>query len=595
MNVLKNNLMMLKYIFKASPWFVVVVIINRLLGAVLTIMDLYITKQIINILVGNTFSFKQISLYYIIYLILYYILNQIKVFLEQSYCRVQSIKIGMYLKNILFDKIKSIDLSCYEYTEFYNNYTRAVNEIEDRGIEVVNNVANFFNYLTILLFITTIFFDPLFIISSFIIVINHLIYMKKLNKINYQFNLEITPTERFLNYIGRIFSTRDFVKEIKISNIADLFIKNNNVYCDKLITISKKYYYKTFIYSIINVILDNLTTFLIAIYISYKVISNQIIIGDFLFVINSFTTFSGNLTSVFELGTHFQNNSLYIENINKILNYISDIPENPNGNKLEYENINIEFKNVSFAYPNTPEHLILKNISVEIKNGMKIAIVGENGSGKSTFIKLLMRLYKINSGEILCNNINYEHYNLSSIHSSFSVVFQDFMIYSMSVAENILLREIKDKSDIELVWKALHFSGLDEKIYSLDKGIDTMLTKEFDDEGVYMSGGELQKLAIARASAKDYKVLIFDEPSSALDPIAEADIFNKLIKLGENKTVIYISHRLSSVIDADLILLFDNGEIIERGTHQNLIEQRGKYHQMFVAQAENYQLNEVYS
>ncbi|MDR1689294.1 MAG: ABC transporter ATP-binding protein/permease [Clostridiales bacterium] len=284
-----------------------------------------------------------------------------------------------------------------------------------------------------------------------------------------------------------------------------------------------------------------------------------------------------------------KNESVYIGYLEEILNYKPVIPDNKYGIKLSKEKgVNLEVKNVTFSYPSVPEDTVLRDVSLKIERGKKLAIVGYNGSGKSTFTKLLLYLYKENAGEILCDDRSYDSYNTESLRGIFSVVFQDFQIFAISIAENILLREVNGAEDEKTVWDALKFSGLLDKVKSLENGIHSVITKEFDEDGVFLSGGESQKLAIARAYARNSSVLIFDEPSSSLDPLAEHEIFSRLLALGKDKTVIYISHRLSSVVDADEIVLFDSGEIAEKGTHAQLMNLGGKYFEMFNLQAEKY-------
>ena len=245
---------------------------------------------------------------------------------------------------------------------------------------------------------------------------------------------------------------------------------------------------------------------------------------------------------------------------------------------------------VSFAYPNRPEAVVLQDVSVRIAQGEKVAIVGRNGSGKSTFLKLLLGFYEPGAGEVTLNGRRVSAYDRDSFYGAFGVVFQDVQIYCTTVAENVLFRNEWSKEDEKRVWAALEFSGLGQKVRSLEKGIHTAVTKEFDQGGVYFSGGEYQRLAIARAYARDPKVLLFDEPASALDAIAEREIMDRLYELGRGKTVICVSHRLSSTIGADRILVFDEGRIVESGSHRELMDRQGVYYDMFLKQTEGYQL-----
>lgn len=248
--------------------------------------------------------------------------------------------------------------------------------------------------------------------------------------------------------------------------------------------------------------------------------------------------------------------------------------------------------NVCFSYNNKEtKNDILNNISFSIQTREKMAIVGHNGAGKSTLVKLLLRLYDPAQGAILLNGYDYRKYNINHLRSLFAVVFQDYQHYSFTIAENILLRKVESEKDVNLVNCALQKVGLYKKVASTPLGINTQLTKNFDNNGILLSGGELQKLAIARALVQDTPIIIMDEPSSALDPLSEREIADLLTQLFINKIIIIISHRLSLTKDCDKIAVVDNGRIIEVGNHKELIALNGKYASMWNAQSKQYKEN----
>lgn len=244
----------------------------------------------------------------------------------------------------------------------------------------------------------------------------------------------------------------------------------------------------------------------------------------------------------------------------------------------------IEFKNVSFKYPNT-ESYALKNINIKINNGEHLAVVGRNGSGKTTFIKLMCRLYDVTDGEILINGINIKEYSKESIIKLYSVVFQDFKIFSTTLAQNISANEEYDK---ERLYDALDKANIKDRVLAMENKESTYLYKDLDKSGVEISGGEAQKLALARALYKDSPVVILDEPTAALDPVAENEIYNRFNSFVDNKTAIYISHRLSSCVFCNRIAVFDNSQLVEAGTHGKLLERGGVYASLWNAQAEYY-------
>lgn len=270
----------------------------------------------------------------------------------------------------------------------------------------------------------------------------------------------------------------------------------------------------------------------------------------------------------------------------------------------EFESL--ELRNVSFAYEfsshpkykfHDEDHPVkegldkreaLRNVSLTLRKGEKIAIVGYNGAGKTTLIKLLMRLYDPSEGEILYNGIDLRRLDPEAYRKKIGAVFQDFKIYAASIAENVMNGEYVEERDRETVIEALRKSDFSEKLASLKNGIDTHLTREFNDEGTNLSGGEAQKVAIARVFAHDYPIIIMDEPSSALDPLAEYNLNKSILHHTESKTVIFISHRLSTTRIADRIYMFSEGRLIEEGGHDELMQQNGKYAEMFRLQSEKY-------
>lgn len=244
----------------------------------------------------------------------------------------------------------------------------------------------------------------------------------------------------------------------------------------------------------------------------------------------------------------------------------------------------LEFRNVSFHYPNN-EDLVLKNITTKIRVGRKMAIVGKNGSGKSTFIKLLCRLYDPTEGEILLNGIDIKKYDYDEYRRIFSVVFQDFKLFSFPLAQNVAAGITYDEGK---VWKVLEEAGMAERVKKMEKGMDTVLYK-LEDEGVEISGGEAQKIAIARALYKDAPVVILDEPTAALDPVSEVEIYEHFDEMIEEKTAIYISHRMSSCRFCENIVVFEDGNIVQMGSHDALVAEEGLYQNLWKAQAQYYQ------
>ena len=279
-------------------------------------------------------------------------------------------------------------------------------------------------------------------------------------------------------------------------------------------------------------------------------------------------------------------NGMFVHNIRTFMEYEEKLPEDTDGITPDAEVESIEFRNVSFSYKGGKE--IIHDLSFRIGKNESVALVGHNGAGKSTIIKLLFRLYDPDSGEILVNNRNIKEYQLEEYRNLFAAAFQDYKIFAFSVADNVLMERNVDDPE-RVVKEALTRAGVYDKIQSLPQGIHTVLTKEFEEDGAVLSGGEYQKVVVARALANPAPVKVFDEPSSALDPIAEYELFQAIMEESRDHIMFFISHRLSSVKDADVVFMLEEGTLIERGTHEELMQLGGKYAAMYQMQAKNYQ------
>ncbi len=298
------------------------------------------------------------------------------------------------------------------------------------------------------------------------------------------------------------------------------------------------------------------------------------------------TKVSGNVSSLIRTVGDMRNNASFL----KLTFDFLDIPNTMYQGSLTVEkrrdrDYEVEFKNVSFKYPGSDSYAI-KNVSMKFKIGERLAVVGQNGSGKTTFIKLLCRLYDPTEGEILLNGINIKKYNYYDYMTVFSVVFQDFNLFDFKLGENVATKIDYDK---EIVTECLNKAGFSERLAEMEEGTETYLYKRFSEKGVDISGGEAQKIALARTLYKDAPFIVLDEPTAALDPIAEAEVYSKFDEIAGDKTAVYISHRLSSCRFCDNIVVFDNGQVVQVGTHESLVaDECGKYHELWFAQARYY-------
>lgn len=330
---------------------------------------------------------------------------------------------------------------------------------------------------------------------------------------------------------------------------------------------------------------------LIYIYLIRCIFAKTITIGNFTLYLSATATFFECVMSLLNSITNFLNNSRYVDDFRSFYE-MPELRQNLPDKKTNLPKLQpqshyeFEFQNVSFKYPRA-ERFALQNVSIKIKAGERLAVVGLNGAGKSTFIKLLLRLYQPTEGKILLNGIDIQTYDLNSYFKIFAPVFQEVNLFAMSFAENVSMKSLEN-TDKDLAHQSVVQSGLEEKLDTLEKGLDTQLLKVIYDDGIDLSGGQKQKLALSRALYKNSPVVVLDEPTAALDAIAESKLYSDFDKLIGGKTSIYISHRLSSTQFCNNVAMFKDGKLIEYGTHESLLKQNGEYANMFKIQAQYY-------
>jgi ATP-binding cassette subfamily B protein len=495
----------------------------------------------------------------------------------------------------LYKKARNVELRCFEDADFYNRYTLAMNGAPERMITSVNVFFGvIFGVIAAAAAFYSMFmidkFSVLFVISP---IIGNFLLGGMMNKIYAGRYVDSVKNNRKMGYVNRVMYLAEYAKEIRLSNIHKLLTK----YYDDSVTgnrdVADKYAKKGIIINWIKNVLTFALVFEgIMIYAAYRtMISQTMDLAELAIMFAAMSTSSWILIGMFDNVSEALKNGQFLEYFRSFIEYRETIPEDQDGIIPEKKVHSIEFKNVSFSYDG--EANVVNSLSFNVSGDRICAFVGHNGAGKSTLIKLLFRLYDPDEGEILVNDINIKKYNLREYRRLFAAAFQDGKLCSMSVKDNILAGEQGDDTAVETnLKKSLEKSGIAEKIKSLKYGADTILTKEFDDEGAVLSGGETQKLVVARAFAKTASVKVFDEPSSALDPIAEYDLYKNIMSESKNSLTFFISHRLSSVKDADIVYMLENGSIIESGTHTELMNAGGSYAEMYSMQAKNYLADE---
>lgn len=493
---------------------------------------------------------------------------------------------GIYKK--LYEKAKNVELRCYEDADFYNRYTMAMDGAEEKITAIIRGVLGTVigaaSAVVVFWFMYEIdHYAILFIISP---LVGNFVFGNIKNKVDFKRYQEQAPNEKVLNYVSRMMYLPDGAKEIRLSNVFSLLRRQYKDATQRNVKVAEKYSFKSASYNFWRITFTFTVIFEgVLLYAIYRnLVTGSISLAQLTIMTSLMVAMTWILIRVFENIMEILKYGLFINNFRSFLDYEEQIPEDQDGEMPAREFESLEFRDVSFSYQ---DEETIKNLSFVINKGQTAALVGHNGAGKTTIIKLLLRLYDPTSGAIYYNGKNIKEYNLKAYRELFATTFQDFQMFGMSVKDNVLMGRHYENED-ELVISALKKAGVYDKIMTLPGGLDAVMTKEFDADGAVLSGGESQKLAVARTFVKDAPMKIFDEPSSALDPIAEYELFQNIMNEGSDHTMLFISHRLSSVKNCDKVFMLEKGRLIEEGTHVQLLEANGSYAQMYKKQAMNY-------
>ena len=588
MNI-KSLFYMLKPIWQASPIYVILNVLYTFENIPRRLLNVLILKYIVDAAVMGK-DFGEIVITGLGFLIVSIFLVILKHFFTYRYKIPKENEIRALIKKNLFDKIKTFDIGNYDDKEFYDRYTLAFSTADDTSFNVFNAMIKLLgaciSATTLLSYIMIL--SPLVIAAVVSGSVVSLLSSFVLNKYKVCHKEERIGYERKIDYVSGIYSARQNAADIRMGLIQGLLDEFFDKAYRKKIDLEKRYGKK---YALLNVIFESpldMSDMFMWLYIARQIIVGALQTGDFMSLSNAAWSLSQQIRNVFNVFPMLYEYSLDAGNILVLDSYQSKLESAVNMPVRERDSLDIHIQGLSFFYSDKGNKEILKNIDFQIKTKEKIALVGRNGAGKSTIVKLLLRFYDPTEGTICLNGRKYDEYSLHDLRSLFAVVFQDYQYYSFSIAENVLLREPQSQEDIELVDSVLKHVGLYDKVYGMPHGIHTQLTKLFDSGGAVLSGGELQKLAIARALVQDAPIIIMDEPSSALDPLSEREISDLLMDTFKDKTIFIISHRLLLTKNCDKIMVLDNGRIIEQGHHDELLVCGGMYAQLWEAQTKDY-------
>ena len=495
------------------------------------------------------------------------------------------------VNKMLYDKACQVDLRCFEDSDFYNEYMMAVSQahvtLSDMLQGVCQVVARFAAMIAAAVIIWQI--DHLAILFALFPIVGNFVFYGVLNGRIFRMEKENIVFQRMADYVNRTLHLGEYAKEIRMTNVFRLLKKQY----DGVVASIQKVIAR---YSLGNIILFCMFQYFIfllpqegaVLYSGYRVsVTGTMVFAEMAVILTVMNENTWILNEFVDAVMVIVKNGLYIEQTRHFLEYVPAIPEDQKGLMPELPIRTVEFEHVSFGYKEGG--YVLKDIHFKIEGNQSVALAGYNGAGKSTLVKLLMRLYDPAEGRILVNGIDIREYQVKAYRNLFATAFQNGKIFADTVEENVLMgQHTTPEEDKRRVWQALKLADISEEIESRALREKTILTREFSKEGAVLSGGQNQKILAARAFAKDSPVAVFDEPSSALDPLAEYHLFENIKEYGKDRILFFISHRLSSVRDADIVFYMKNGRIRERGSHLELMEQNGEYASLYRLQAENY-------
>ncbi|MGZ8536863.1 MAG: ABC transporter ATP-binding protein [Flavisolibacter sp.] len=483
----------------------------------------------------------------------------------------------------------TLDLDQFEDSVFYDKLERARQQTTGRTI-LLSQVLSQVQDLITMFFLAAglIAFNPWLIGLLFLAVLPAFISESYFNDKNYSLSRRQTPERRELDYLRYVGASDETAKEVKIFDLSGFFIDRFKQLSNKFYSDNKKLSVKRASWGTLFSVLGTLGYYAAYVFIILKAVSGQLSIGDLTFLAGSFRQLRAMMEGILSRFTAVSQGAIYLKDFFDFFDIVPKIKASENS--LPFPKPIKEgfvFENVGFRYTNS-ELWANRHLNFTLRSGEKLALVGENGAGKTTLVKLLARLYDPTEGRILLDGHDLREYDLGELRSQIGVIFQDFLRYQMSVSQNIAAGNISEKGNQELIMSSARQSLADAVVQKLPGKYDQPLGKRFN-QGVELSGGEWQKIALARAYMKDAQLLILDEPTAALDARAEYEVFQRFSELTQGKTAVLISHRFSTVRMADRILVLDKGQLLESGSHEELLEKNGRYAELFRLQAMGYQ------
>ncbi len=594
-----------KLVWKTGPWILFAMLFFAIFQGVMPVIGSKISQFVLNELQssygdfsGNLAAFLGTTVFYLlVFMFSYNILNSVVGTLKNTVTRISGELVVRTVKLEIMNKAKNLDICSFDLPAFYEKLENANREAGMRPIQILSSTFSIFSTIItlisyIIILATELWWAALVMVAvSVPSAIINFHYRRK----NFQYMRSRSKDRRQMNYYSDLMVNKDMAKEVRMFGLADTFIGRYRETFDRYYIGIRKLILRENMWHVIITIVSAVVNCLFYAWFAYLVVTGEHQIGDYSLYTGALGAVAGQVGALITTSAGIYEGTLFIDNLTSFLaEEKTVVPVTPEGEPIaEPRKVNhgaahtIEFRHVSFIYPGT-ERKVLDDVNLVIRPGETLVLVGLNGAGKTTLLKLLTRLYDPTEGTILLDGEDIRSYDVDDLYSMYGIIFQDFGKYAVSVSENIRFGDIRKEVNDDAIRAAAADADATDYIGHLPGGFDTPLMRIFEEDGIELSIGQWQKLAIARAFYSDSDVLILDEPTASLDPMAEQEIFNQFDRLRADKTTIFVSHRLSSATVASKIAVLEYGKLIEEGDHRTLMQKRGRYYELFSTQAKRY-------
>jgi len=591
LSALRNVPAVLKIVWDSGPAVVVFGLVSRLFASVLPVILLWITKLIIDAIVHAVTTHQPVQTRFWWLVVAEFSLAVVTSILARAIDYSDSLLADKYTRHVsirVMNHAAGLDLLAYEDPVFYDRLERARVQATDRlgMIQAIGRLIQ--QAITTLTFtVSILLYSPWLMLLLIVGVAPAFLGESHFAFLGYAKNFRQTPIRRQLDYLRVLGGSKEAAKELKLFGLrnflSDRFTRLSDQIYEENVALSRR---KLIAGSLLSMI-GTMGYYSAYVFVIWRTVGGVLTIGAMTFLVGAIQQASSNIQQMFSTLAGIADQALFLTDLLAFFEMRPTIRSKPNAlpapRPMQY---GFEFRNVSFSYPES-SRLILDGLNFQLRRGERVALIGENGQGKTTIVKLITRLYDPTEGQILLDGIDLREYDLEDLHREIGVIFQDFMRYEMTARENIAVARVEEMDNLDLLQTAARKSMADKLIGHLPQRYEQMLGRRFD-QGVDLSGGEWQKIALARAYLRDAQLLILDEPTAALDARSEFEVFRRFAELTAGKTSLLISHRFSTVRMSDRIVVLENGKIAEEGSHDQLASLGGRYAEMFEMQASSY-------